>query len=67
MGIITLILLATEATESPLTCAVNAMTLKMLMKRNPSTKAPKNHSEPVIDSKVTLPLYSNNPVMQAVI
>ena len=47
-GIITLILAATEATETPFCWAVRAIRLKMAIKRKPSRTAPVNHWEEII-------------------
>ena len=54
-GIMTLILAATEATETPFRCAVSAIRLKMVINNNPSKTAPVNHLEVVISETEIVP------------
>ena len=66
-GIIRLILLATEATESPFFCAVRAIILNIAMNRKPNPNAATNQSDFMIIEGFKSPLYNKDPHIQAVI
>ena len=62
----TLILLATDATDNPLRCAVNAMILKIEINKKPKKSAPKNHFSFKIVCIETSASELNMPVVHAI-